>query len=330
MAFPACLFLKRIIEGIAMKKDKKAGCGLNKKRKRWLVPLFFLLPHLTVFSIFNLLPDLAGIYAAFTRWDLGSTPQWIGLQNLKTILFDSSSLFYWDFWWGLQNTVIFVLITVPLRVIIPMLFALILNKKFPGRNLFQVLIYLPALLSLSVVMISWNYMFNSNYGLINTYLHLGSLSWMNTVPFNWIALIIITVWWGTGVNMIVLQSALAGVPQDLMEAAQIDGAGRWKRFFRITLPCIKFPVTYVLTSSLIAEFNVWGQPYMFNNGGPIIDMANGYAHQSNLMLMQVIRDVGFKGSFGSNPGIASAMALVLGAIMVTVSIMQVRMMRKGY
>ena len=69
---------------------------------------------------------------------------------------------------------------------------------------------------------------------------------------------------------------------------------------------------------------------MFNNGGPIIDMANGYAHQSNLMLMQVIRDVGFKGSFGSNPGIASAMALVLGAIMVTVSIMQVRMMRKGY
>lgn len=305
---------------------KKGHFHINRK---YLIPILFLLPQLIVFSIFNLFPDIAGIYAAFTKWDLGSTPIWIGLNNLKTILTDQSSLFYWDFRWGLENTVFFVLITVPFRILIPLLLAVALSQKFPGRGLFQVIFYVPSLLSLSVVMISWNYMFNPNYGIINTYFHLGTLSWTSQVPYNWIALIIITVWWGTGVNMIILQSALAGVPQELLEAAKIDGANATQRFLHISLPCIRFPLSYVITVSIIAEFNVWGQPYMFNNGGPIIGMTNSYAHQSNLMLMQIIRDVGFKGSFGSNPGIASAMSLILGGLIVVISIIQVRLMHEN-
>ena len=299
------------------------------KRRLWLVPLLFLLPHLTVFCLFNLLPDLAGIYAAFTKWDLAAAPQWTGLQNLRTILLDSSSLFYWQFRWGLQNTCLFVLLVVPLRIILPLLLASALNRKCAGHALFQTLFYLPALLSLSIVMVSWNYMFNTNYGIINAYLHLGSLSWTNTVPFNWIALIVITVWWGTGTNMIIFQSALANVPSEILEAAEIDGASRVQRFFHISLPCIRFPLTYVLATTVIAEFNVWGQPYMFNNGGPVVDTVNGFARTSNIMLMQIIRDTGFKGSYGSNPGIASAMALLLGIIMVIVSIIQVCAMQKN-
>lgn len=298
------------------------------KKRAWMIPLLFLLPHLAVFCVFNLIPAVAGIYAAFTKWDLGSMPQWVGLDNFKTILTDSNSLYYWQFRWGLKNTCLFVLLVVPIRIIVPLLLALVLNKRYPGHGVHQILFYLPSLLSLSIVMVSWNYMFNPNYGLINTYLNLGTLSWTNTTPYNWIALVIITAWWGTGGNMIVLQSALAGVPRELEEAAKIDRANAVQRFFYVTLPQIKFPLTYVVATTIIAEFNIWGQPYMFNKGGAVVETVNGFAHQSNIMLMQIIRDTGFGGSYSSNPGIASAMALILGAIMTVVSIFQVRMMQK--
>lgn len=303
----------------------------RKKQKKTQLSraLVFLLPQIIVFSIFNLIPDLAGVYAAFTKWDLGAAPVFTGLSNLKMILADRSSVYYWEFWWGLRSTLLFVAITVPLRVIIPTILAALLNKKLIGKGFFQTVFYLPALLSLSVVMICWNYMFNSNYGIINTYLRLGMLSWTNKQPYNWIALVIITVWWGTGTNMIILQSAMAGVPRDLLEESKVDGANGIQSFLHVTIPCIRFPLSYVITTSLIAEFNVWGQPYMFNNGGPVIEMKNGFAHQSNLMLMQTIRNIGFNGSLGGNPGIASAMALILGMIMVCVSIVQAKIMQKG-
>lgn len=305
--------------------------GKVKKRSRhnqFSRAIKFILPQIIIFSLFNLIPDIAGVYAAFTKWDLGKAPVFTGLENLKLILLDQSSVYYWNFWWGLKATLIFVILTVPFRIVIPMLLALALNKRFIGRGFCQTVFYLPALLSLSVVMICWNYMFNANYGIVNTYLKLGMLSWATKYPYNWIALIIITVWWGTGMNMIILQSAIAGVPLDLIDAAKMDGANNVQRFFHVTLPSIRFPLSYVITTSLIAEFNVWGQPYMFNNGGPVVEMKNGFAHKSNLMLMQEIRNIGFNGALGGNPGVASAMALVLGLIMVTVSVIQVRMMQK--
>lgn len=302
--------------------------GTKKRRSQAQRALSFLLPQIIIFMVFNFLPDLAGVYAAFTKWDLGSFPIFTGLNNIKTILFNESSVYFWDFWWGLKSTCLFVIITVPLRIVVPMLLAIALNKKFPLNGVCQTIFYLPALLSLSVVMICWNYMFNSNYGIINTYLNLGNLSWANREPYNWIALIVITVWWGTGTNMIILQSAIAGVSQDLIDAADMDGANGMQKFWNVTFPSIRFPLSYIVTTSIIAEFNVWGQPYMFNNGGPVVGIENGFAHQSNLMLMQIIRNIGFNGSLGGNPGIASAMALFLGIIMVFVSLFQAKMMQR--
>jgi multiple sugar transport system permease protein len=301
----------------------------GRKKRHWYIPFLFLLPHLAVFCCFNLLPSLAGIYAAFTKWDLGQAPQWIGLTNLKTIFTDQSSLFYWELRWGLRNTCLFVLLAVPFRIIVPLLLATALNTKCPGYKLYQTIFYLPALLSLSVVMGTWNYMFNTNYGIINNFFGLKNLSWTNTVPLNWIAIIIITVWWGTGSNMVIYQAALAGIPADILEASRVDGANCVKRFFHIILPAMKYPVSYTLAISIIAEFNVWGQPGMFNKGGPVVEIVNGYARNSNMMLMQYIKDAGFQGAYGSNPGIASAMALVLGCIMVVVSLIQVHLMQKN-
>lgn len=177
-------------------------------------------------------------------------------------------------------------------------------------------------------MVSWLYMFDSSAGIVNTLLGLGNLRWTTTVPYNWIALIFITVWWGCGGNLIIYQSALAGVSQEILEAASVDGANAFQRCIHITIPSIKFPLQYTIITSVIAEFGIWGQPDMFNNGGPTLEVINGVNHQSNKMIMQYIAESGF-GSSGVNAGIASSMALILGVIIFLVSMLQFRAMRRG-
>jgi len=250
------------------------------------------------------------------------------LENLKTCLFDSSSQHYWTLRWGLKNTTLFVLFCVPLRIIVPLLLAFAINTHCRGYKIFQSVYYLPSLMSLAVVMCSWGYMFDTNYGIINAMLGLGKFSWTNTIPFNWIAIIWISVWWGNGGTMVIYQSALAGIPEEIIESSQIDGANVWQRFIHITIPSIRYPLSYTLATTLIAEFNVWGQPEMFNDGGIIIETVNGFTHKSNLMLMQSIKSLGFD-SFGANPGMASAMSLILGVIIVAVSLVQIHLMKEN-
>lgn len=288
----------------------------------------FLLPHLLVFGCFFLFPMLAGIFASFTKWTLGSAPQWIGLENFRNLFFNSDSLYYWQFRWGLLNTTMFVILCVPFRILVPLVLAWALNTRCRGHKLLQSIYYLPALLSLSVVMVSWNYMFNTNYGIINNILGIGKLNWFNTMPFNWIALILITVWWGCGTNMVIYQSALAAVPNELLESAHVDGAGAIRTFLHVTLPSIRFPLQYTIITSIIAEFGIWGQPDMFNKGGITIEVVNGFARPANKMLLQSIMENGF-GSSGVNAGIASSMALILGLIMFCISLIQFRIMRKN-
>lgn len=297
-----------------------------RKKRRWLIPLLFLLPHLFFFACFTLFPTLTGVFAAFTKWPLGGSPQWVGLENFKTIFLDNSSQYYYQLRWGLENTVRFVVLCVPFRIVAPLALAWALSTRLKGSKLMQSLYYLPALLSLSVVMVSWNYMFHTSYGAINTLFGLGNLKWTSQDPYNWIALVIITVWWGCGGNLVIYQSALASVPEEMLEAAHVDGANAFQTFVRITLPSIKFPMQYTIVTSLIAEFSIWGQPAMFNKGGVTLEVVNGVVHPANKMLLQYIMENGF-GNFGVNAGIASVMSLVLGGIMFVISLVQFRFMR---
>ncbi len=300
---------------------------INQRKQFWSA-IAFLFPLLLTFLCFNLIPALTGIYAAFTKWTLGASPQWVGLSNLRALLFDKTSEYYYSLRWGLGNTLLFVLLSVPLRVVVPLLLAFAINSHCRGHRLYQAVYYIPSLLSLSVVMSSWAYMFDTNYGIVNAMLGLGRFNWANTIPFNWIALVIITVWWGNGGTMIIYQSALAGIPQEIIESSQIDGANAMQRFLYITIPSIRYPLSYTLATTLIAEFNIWGQPMLFNNGGIIVETVAGYTRKSNMMLMQYIKDLGF-GNYGANPGIASAMSLVLGIIIMIVSMIQIRLMKEN-
>ncbi len=291
-----------------------------------VTPYLFLAPHLILFAVFFFVPAVVGIFAAFTDWKLAQPMVWEGLENFKTIFFDQNSQYYWQLRWGLENTIKFVLMTVPFQIIVPLLLAVALNSKTAGHKIFQSIFYLPALLSIAVVMISWNYMFNMSAGFINQFFSLGKLNWMSAIPYNWIALVIITVWWGTGGNMIIYQSALASIPTELYEAASVDGANGLQQFWHITVPGMRYPLTYTAITSVVAQFGIYGQPLMFNGGGPVTAVINGFDKKSNNVLLMYIFELGF-GKAGGDPGMASAMALVLGSVILLVSVIQFRLMR---
>jgi len=286
------------------------------KKRMSLIPYLFIGPHLLLFIIFFLIPAVFGIYISFTNWNLINTPEFVGLANYSEILFKVDSTFYRQLHTGLQNTFKFALFTVPLCIVFPLLFASALNQKPKGMKLFQAFFYLPTLFSISAVVIIWSVMFSRAFGPINQLFSL-DVNWTGSQPYAWMALVIITVWWTIGGNMIIYQAALNSVPKDHYEAASLDGAGSIKKFFYITLPGIKSQILYTLVMTTIAQLNVFGQPMMLTSGGP---------NSSTAVLLMFIRENAF-GSGQSIAGISSAMAVILGLCIMVVSVIQFRLLR---
>ena len=295
------------------------GASSSKPRvKMNITPWLFIGPHLVLFIIFFMIPAIFGIYVSFTNWNLINTPQFVGLDNYMEILTNSESTFNTQFFTGLTNTFKFALFTVPFCIIMPLLFASALNMKPKGMKFFQAFFYLPSLFSISAVIIIWATLFNRTFGPINRILNL-NVNWTGTQPWAWIALVIVTVWWTIGANMVIYQAALNGVPKDYYEAASLDGAGSVKKFLLITLPSIKNQILYTLVMTTIAQLNVFGQPLMLTSGGP---------NSSTAVLLMFIQ----QNAFGAGPSIAgmsSAMAVMLGLCIMVVSMIQFKFLKNN-
>ncbi|WP_026674027.1 carbohydrate ABC transporter permease [Alkalihalobacterium bogoriense] len=290
---------------------------MNKKMN--LAPVFFIGPHLILFIVFILIPTIFGIYASFTRWNLVSEPMWVGLDNYRTILFNEDSTFYHQFFNGMKNTLYFVLFTVPLMIVIPLLIAVSLeHKEVKLKNLFQTLVYIPGLISISAAALIWSLIFNKQLGVVSNVFGSEPV-WTSTQPYAWITIIVITIWAGIGGNMIIYRASINGVSKDLYESAEIDGAGPVRKFFSITLPSIRFPLIYTLVMTTAGAFNVFAQPLMMTSGGP---------RESTTVLMMYIRDLAF--SHGESiAGIASAMAVLLGLVILVISAIQYYLMSRN-
>lgn len=280
--------------------------------KRELLPYAYIGPHLFFFVIFFVTPAVYGIYAAFTKWDLFNEPVFIGLSNFKTLLFDSTNTYYKQLRNGLLNTIKFVVYTVPFCIIVPLSLACALHSRPRGNKFFQALYYLPSLMSITTVTLTWRYVFNIDYGIVNKFF--GSTANWLTPPYSWIVLIVVTVWWCTGSTMVIYQSALASIPQDQFEAAAVDGAGVWQKFIHVTLPNMRYPLMYTLITSVVAQFNIYGQP----------DILMGFTNQeaNAVLLMYVYQNAIVK----QVAGMSSAMALILGLCIMAVSFIQMRVL----
>jgi len=283
--------------------------------KRDLLPYAYIGPHLFFFIIFFVTPAIYGIYAAFTKWDLFSEPVFTGLENFKTLLFDSQNTYYKQLRNGLWNTIKFVIFCVPFCIIVPLSLALALNARPKGNKIFQALYYLPSLMSISTVTLTWRYVFNQQYGIINKFF--GSTANFFTPPYTWIMLVVVTVWWCTGSTMVIYQSALASVPMDQYEAASVDGANTIQKFFNVTLPNMTYPLMYTLVTTVVAQFNIFGQPDI------LVGFTNG---EANAVLLQYVYENSVKKQVA---GMSSAMAVILGLCIMAVSFIQMRMMVKN-
>lgn len=284
-----------------------------------LKPIAFIGPHILLFCTFILIPTVYGIYASFTKWNLISDPEWVGLDNYKTILFDSSSTFNFQFTNGLKNTLIYVVIMVPLLILIPLLIAVALeNRHVKFKSVFQGILYVPGLVSISAAALIWSLIFHSKLGMMNNLFGM-NFSWAAKQPYAWLLVIIVSIWGGIGGNMVIYRAAIAGVSPDLYESAEIDGATAFEKFRHITLPSIKFPLVYTLVMTTAGCFNVFAQPLMMTKGGP---------KQGTHVLMMYIRSLAF-GHGESIAGIASAMAVLLGLIILVISAIQYYLMNKN-
>lgn len=290
---------------------------MGTSRDKQYIPWLFLTPHLLIFGLFFLIPVFFGLYISFTNWDLFSTPTFVGLDNYKELFFQSDSIFYEQLRIGLKNTFLFVLFSVPFCIAVPLLLAAGLNSKPKFGKLFQSIFYMPSLFAISAVVIIWTLIFNVNYGPINQIFQTDT-PWLGTQPYAWIALVVVTVWWTIGGNMVIYQAALNGISKDFYEAADIDGATSIQKFFKITLPSIRGQILYTVVMTTIAQFNVYGQPLMLTGGGP---------NNSTRVLLMYIQQNAF-GSGQSIAGIASAMAVILGICIMAVSVIQFKFLKK--
>lgn len=268
----------------------------------------FLAPFLGFFLVFVVRAVVLATRMSFYEWKiLPPTQNFIGLENYIELFND-------DVWWtSVQNTVIFTLITVLGTTIIALIAALALTRSIRGRSFFQVLLYMPSLLSVGAVGLIWVWLLNSQFGVIN-YL----LSFIGVGPYNWLgdpnlvlpALSVTTIWWQFGFPMLIFIAGLRGTPTQLYEAARIDGANSRQVFFRITLPLLRPTILFVTVTGVISHFQVYGQPFIMTTGGP------GRSSYTVILYLYQIAWRAFRMGYGA------AIAVAIAAIMATLTIIQ--------
>lgn len=287
-----------------------------KKVNLW--PGFFICPYMALFLLFVLIPAVFGVYISLTDWDLYSEPVFVGFENFRKILFDTESIYHTQFFNGAKNTIIFVLLAVPLCIAVPLLLAVMLSVKSRLYKFYQSLLYLPTLFAISAVMIIWGFQLSLSYGPLKEWFGL-DVNITGTQPWAWVAIVLVTLWWCAGSNMIIYAAALNAVPREQIEAASLDGAGNWVRFFRIILPNIQSQLLFTTITTTIAQFNVYGQALMLTGGGP---------NNSTRVLMMYIQQNAF-GTGVSTAGMSAAMAVLLGLLIMVFSSIQFLMNRRS-
>ncbi|MDX2138679.1 MAG: sugar ABC transporter permease [Chloroflexota bacterium] len=298
--------------------------GQKKKRLDW-VPYLFILPHLIFFVAFAGFPFFLGLVISFFQYDYlrPEANRFVGIQNY-TNLFTPGTVENSVFWNALGNTGEFVLMSVPLLIIIPLFLALLLNTNLPGKNLYRAIYFAPWVLSSAVVGLLGFWIFQSQGGLLNYFLRdlgIGTPRWLSSMPWAWFSILITTVWWTSGFNMIIILAALQNIPAALYEAASIDGATWWQRFRYVTIPQLRPVLVFIIIITIIASFNLFAQPFfMTDSGGPA---QSGGGGSTEPIMLRIYNESFVRNRMGSG----AAMAFVVAVIMMVVSFFNFRLFR---
>jgi multiple sugar transport system permease protein len=274
------------------------------------VGLVFAAPALLVIAVFFFLPVLGALLLGFTDFDIYAIAdlhnlRFVGLRNFQELL--ATPLF----WRALGNTLYFAVLGVPLSLAASVGAALLLHSKVARfKSFYRTLLFAPVVTTLVAVALIWRYLLHTRYGLLNYGLGLVGLSpvdWLGNPATSLPAIVLFSVWKNFGYNMVIVLVALQQIPEDLYEAASLDGASAWQQFRHVTVPALRPTLAFVGILTLAAYFQLFAEPYVMTQGGPA---------QSTLSILYFMYDEGFK---WWNLGRASAVAFVLFLMMFAVT-----------
>ena len=270
----------------------------------------FAAPALAVIAVFFALPVLAALALSLTDFDIyaladGGNLRFVGLGNYLGLMQNPL------FWQALGNTFYFVLVGVPLSIALSLGAALLLHSRLGAfKPFFRTAYFAPVVTTVVAVAVVWRYLFHTRYGLVNW-----ALAGIGIEPVDWLGdpdwamptIILFAVWKNFGYNMIIFLAGLQAIPEDLYEAARIDGASRWRQFLHVTLPMLGPVMLMVAILTLSGYFQLFAEPYVMTQGGPL---------QSTVSVLYLMYEEGFK---WWNLGNASAVAFTLFVIMATIT-----------
>ena len=299
-------------------RKKSADCPECKLRGNGLIKASpFLLPALIGFAIIYLAPMVISVFISFTDWngldrlfaDGFMAEHFIGLDNYKTILTGK------EFWKVLGNTLTYIVLYIPLMMAVSVAVAALLNQQRRGVGAFRVLYYIPVLTSWVAASLIWKSILAPQYGAMNgmlAFFGINGPGWLLDEKWAMPAIVLVSVWKDMGFFGLILLSGMVGINRTYYEAAEIDGAGRWTRFFRITLPLLTPALFYVLIVSLINSFQLFPQIMIMTDGGP-----NG----ATQVMVERIYKYGFR---YFKMGYASAFSWLLFIIIMICTAIQMR------
>jgi multiple sugar transport system permease protein len=278
----------------------------------------FVAPALGLIALFFVVPVVAGLLLSFTDFDIyaigdPSTVRLVGLRNYANILADR------EFWGALRNTLIFVVAGGPLSVLTSLVAALLVNARMVRwKSAFRVILFSPFVTTLVAVAIVWRYLYHPQYGLIDYVLRqmgLPAVDWLGNPHWAMPAIILFSIWKTFGYNMLIFVAGLQNIPEELYEAARIDGAGAWARFRHVTVPSLGPTFLLVGVTTMISQFQLFAEPYVMTQGGPL---------RSTVSLILLMYEQGFR---WWRLGYAAALAFILLALVLAGTMVQLRLRR---
>ena len=285
-----------------------------RERREWLIFALLIGPNLLLFATFTYWPLLYNLYLSFVRWNfLRPTKPFVGLDNYIDVFTNR------QFWAIVGNTVTFAVWSVGLTLLLGLALALLINQPLRYRNMARAVLFSPVIMSGAVVAVVWSYIFDPRYGLLDQllgFVGLNSPDWLNSPTWAMPAVIIVYVWKNLGYAVVIYLAGLQGIPRELYDAARVDGAGAWARFWNVTLPGLS-PVAFFLSvTSILATFQSFDIVKVLTNGGP--------ANATSTLILYLY-ELGF---VSYDAGEAGVVAVVLFLIMLVLTLIQVRYLER--
>ncbi|MBA2175920.1 sugar ABC transporter permease [Halobacillus locisalis] len=284
-------------------------------KQRKFTPMMFLLPGCIILGAFIFYPMIQAIWLSFTDYNMiQQNPDFIGVANYKELFADEL------FWKVLGQTLLYLIIVVPALVFLPIFLAILVNQQLKGITFFRSIYYLPVVTSMVVVGIAWKWMY-ADQGVLNFILQsLGIIDdpvhWLTSTSTSLFAIMAVTIWKGLGYYMVIYLAGLQAIPPNLYEAADIDGASKWRQIIHITIPLLMPSIMIVTIMSSISAMKVFEEIYVMTQGGPL---------NSSMTLVYYIYNQAFD---SLEMGYASAAGVILFIVTLMFSIVNIAFMNK--